>query len=45
MEEQIQKADKGITQMEKEQRKLGHLMGVKTGIGLCTQRREKGDWR
>ena len=38
-----QKADKAISKMEREQRKLGHIMGVKTGIG--TQRREKGGWR
>jgi hypothetical protein len=37
------KADKAITGMESEMKKLGHLMGVKAGIG--TQRREKGGWR
>lgn len=38
-----QKADKSIRQMEKEQRKLAHVMGIKAGIG--TQRRRKGGWR
>jgi hypothetical protein len=38
-----QKADKGITAIEKEMKKLAHLMGVEAGIG--TQRREKGGWR
>jgi hypothetical protein len=38
-----QKADKGITAMENEMKKLGHLLGEKGGIG--TQRREKGGWR
>jgi hypothetical protein len=41
MEEQ--KADKGIKSMEKEQKKLAHIMADKTGIG--TQRRRKGGWR
>ena len=38
-----QKADKKIEEMEKEERKLARVMGVKTGIG--TQRRRKGGWR
>jgi hypothetical protein len=38
-----QKADRGISQIEKEMRKLAHLMGEKAGIG--TQRRQRGGWR
>ena len=38
-----QKADKKIDGMEKEQKQLAHLMGVKSGIG--TQRGRKGGWR
>jgi hypothetical protein len=37
------KSDRAIREMEKEMRKLAHLMGERTGIG--TQRREKGGWR
>ena len=36
-----QKADKGIKQMEKEQKKLGRLMGV---VGVNTQRERNGGW-
>ena len=36
-----QKADKGIKQMEKEQKKLGKLMGV---VGDNSQRERNGGW-
>ena len=42
MDDISQKSDKGIVKMEKEQRTLAHLMGVRTGIG--TQRRRRGGW-
>jgi hypothetical protein len=38
-----QKADIGIKQIEKEMKKLAHLMGDRAGIG--TQRRQRGGWR
>ena len=37
-----QKADKGITRMEKEQKKLAHIMGVPPGD---IQRRRRGGWK
>jgi hypothetical protein len=36
-----QKSDKGIRRMEKEQRKLGHIMGIRTDE---VQRVRTGGW-